>query len=625
MPWLKPTDFRQWTEGNSVQAYNRLGCHLNKRGAWFAVWAPNADSVSVIGDFNAWNESSDILTKVDEQSGLWEIYVRNVKAGDHYKYRIATNGGFIDKTDPFGFQLEAPVDGGHPVHGLSAIATDLSYEWHDRDWMSGRKGPESLKQPVAAYEVHLGSWRKNADGYSMSYRQIAEPLADHVLNLGFTHVELMPVMEHPYYASWGYQVVGYFAPTCRYGSPTDFMYLVDYLHQRGIGVFLDWVPAHFATDPQGLVYFDGTALFEYEDPGMRHHPDWGTYVFDYAKPGVQNFLISNALYWLDKYHIDGLRVDAVASMLYRDYSRQNWTPNIYGGRENLEAIELLRRTNAEAYRHFPTVSMIAEESTAWPGVTKPTYADGLGFLYKWNMGWMHDTLHYMQEDPINRQYHHDSLTFPLIYAFSEQYVLPLSHDEVVHGKGSLWGKMPGDPWQKAANLRLLFGHMIGHPGKVLLFMGTEFGQPSEWNADGELEWDLLDNKDHGGVAEWVKDVLHLYRSKSPLWVDEPSTFEWVSHEDRMTSVITYRRFDKKVDLLFVFNLTPVSREHYHVGVSGKGKWACILNSDEERYGGTGHHPSRTVIAKKQAADGRDHSLDLTLPPLGVQVFERQKR
>lgn len=621
MPWLKPTDFRNWLDGNSVKAYDRLGCHVNKRGAWFAVWAPNADGVAVIGDFNDWNPAASPLSRVGEEAGLWEIYVRGVKPGQHYKYRITKGDGFIDKTDPFATQMEPPAEGGHPVHGMSAIVSDLTYSWKDAAWMDSRKGPSGLDAPIAAYEVHLGSWRQHADGSRYTYREIAEPLADHVEKLGFTHVELLPVMEHPYYGSWGYQVVGYFAPTARYGSPTDFMYLVDYLHQRGIGVILDWVPAHFATDPQGLVYFDGGPLFEYEDPIMRHHPDWGTYVFDYAKPGVQNFLISNAIYWFDKFHIDGLRVDAVASMLYRDYSRPEWTPNRYGGRDNLEAIELLKRTNIEVYRHFPEAMMIAEESTAFPGVTKPTYADGLGFLYKWNMGWMHDTLHYLKEDPINRSFHHDSLTFPLVYAFSEQYVLPLSHDEVVHGKGSLWGKMPGDAWQKAANLRLLYGHMVGHPGKILLFMGSEFGQPEEWNADTEIGWRLSNDPLHSGIATWLQELLAVYKTYSPLWTDSSTTFEWVDYSDRDHSVITYRRYDSESDLLFVFNLTPVPRPNYIVGVAGKRKWRCLLNSDDVRYGGSGQFEVETLTPAKEPAGELEYSIELTLPPLGLLVFK----
>jgi 1,4-alpha-glucan branching enzyme len=464
MPWLNQTDFDRWLDGQHTDSYTKLGAHPNAHGTWFAVWAPYAEQVSVVGDFNGWDPARHPMKKVGTgYSGLWEVYVRGTRPGHHYKYRLQRGHYASDKADPYAFALEAPLIDGNPVAGLSSIVTDLAYDWGDQEWMQRRQGPASLKAPVSIYEVHLGSWRKRPDGYSLSYRDIAEPLADHVERMGFTHVELMPVMEHPYYASWGYQVVGYFAPTYRYGSPQDLMYLIDYLHQRGIGVLLDWVPAHFATDPQGLVFFDGSTLYEYNDPRMRYHPDWGTFVFDYNKPGVRNFLVSNACFWLDRYHVDGLRFDAVASMLYRDYSREDWSPNFYGGRENLEAISLLKQTNEAVYLNYPDVMMIAEESTAWPKVSQPTYAGGLGFLYKWNMGWMHDTLRYMEEDPIHRKYHHNDLTFPLIYAYAEHYMLPLSHDEVVHGKGSLWGKMPGDPWQKAANLRLLLGHQYGHP------------------------------------------------------------------------------------------------------------------------------------------------------------------
>ncbi len=443
----------------------------------------------------------------------------------------------------------------------------------------------------------------------------------YVQEMGFTHVELLPVMEHPYYGSWGYQVVGYYAPTFRYGSPQDLMYLIDYLHQRGIGVLLDWVPSHFAADPQGLVFFDGTTLFEYDDPKMRYHPDWGTYVFDYNKPGVRNFLISNALFWLEKYHVDGLRVDAVASMLYRDYSRKEWTPNIFGGRENLEAIDFIKRFNETVYLHFPEAMTIAEESTAWPGVSAPTYNNGLGFLYKWNMGWMHDTLDYIRRDPIYRKYHHDELTFSLWYAFSEHYVLPLSHDEVVHGKGSLWGKMPGDDWQKAANLRLLFGHMWGHPGKKLLFMGGEFGQHHEWNHDTQLEWHLLDQPYHRGIQLWVRDLNHLYRTNPALWHDGPEGFEWIDFSDRDQSVICYLRRNAGRMLLFVLNFTPVPREHYRVGVPIGGPWREVLNSDAVAYGGSGMGNLGRVEAVPESWHGRPFHLELTLPPLAALILE----
>jgi 1,4-alpha-glucan branching enzyme len=447
--------------------------------------------------------------------------------------------------------------------------------------------------------------------------------------MGFTHVELLPVQEHPYYASWGYQVIGYYAPTNRYGSPDDFRYLVDHFHSKGIGVILDWVPAHFATDPQGLVFFDGSTLYEYDDPRMRNHPDWGTLVFDYNKHGVQNFLIANACYWMDQFHVDGLRFDAVASMLYRDYSRSDWTPNQYGGRENLEAIEVLKRTNEAVYERHPEVLMIAEESTAWPGVSRPTHDGGLGFLYKWNMGWMHDTLSYLQEDPVHRKHHLNQLTFPLVYAWSENYALPLSHDEVVHGKGSLWGKMPGDMWQKAANLRLLLAHQWGHPGKKLLFMGGEFGQRAEWNHDDQLQWELLADHQHAGLKEWVRQLNNLYRDSPALWNDEPSGFEWIDFSDSQQSVVSYMRISGPSDggapetrgtLAFVFNYTPVPRSDYRVGLPAAGRWEVVLNSDDERFGGSGVASGEYIETESVEEHSQPVSAVLTLPPLGVQIL-----
>ena len=439
MPQISIEDMHAWDAGTHFDAYRLLGAHPDKEGVWFSVWAPYADSVSVIGDFNEWNATKHQLEL--KGAGIWQLYIPALDIGTRYKYHIVRGSYVVDKTDPYAFAMEAPATWGSDTEGLASIVTDLEqHEWGDQNWMASRKGPTGVNEPLSVYELHLGSWMKNEQGMSLGYRQIAKPLADYIEKMGFTHVEFMPVMEHPYYGSWGYQVVGYFAPTFRYGSPEDLMYLIDYLHQRNIGVILDWVPAHFATDPQGLVFFDGSTLYEYDDPKMRYHPDWGTYVFDYNKPGVRNFLISNALFWLDKYHVDGLRFDAVASLLYRDYSRDDWSPNMYGDRENLEAIDFLKKVNEEAYLRFPEVLMVAEESTAWGGVSKPTYDHGLGFLYKWNMGWMHDTLLYMSKDPVHRKYHHNDFSFPLIYAFSERYMLPLSHDEVVHGKRSLWEK-----------------------------------------------------------------------------------------------------------------------------------------------------------------------------------------
>ncbi len=621
MTWIDKDDIQRWQEGSHFDSFEKLGAHATESGAWFAVWAPWADSVSVLGEFNDWNADVHRLSRTD--AGVWELFVDGARTGHHYKFRIRRGMYTVDKTDPYAFSMERPQSGGSTASGLASIITDLDFAWDDEEWMQNRDGPDSLGKPVSVYEVHLGSWRKNGD-YSLSYRDIAKPLADHVEALGFTHVELMPVMEHPYYGSWGYQVVGYYAPTFRFGSPADFAYLVNYLHKRGLGVLLDWVPAHFATDPQGLVFFDGSTLFEYDDPHMRYHPDWGTYVFDYNKPGVKNFLVSNALFWLKKYHIDGLRFDAVASMLYRDYSRgQAWSPNMYGGRENLEAIDLLKKVNEQVYAEVPDAYMIAEESTSWPGVSQPTYNGGLGFLYKWNMGWMHDTLEYMKEDPVHRRYHHDNLTFPLVYAYSEHFTLPLSHDEVVHGKGSLWGKMPGDPWQKAANLRLLYGHQIGHPGKKLLFMGCEFGQESEWNHDTSIDWHLLDDPLHAGVMKWVQDLYHMYKAHPALWNDNADGFEWIDFGDRENSTITYIRRNREKELIFTLNFTPVPRFNYRIGVPQEGTWLERLNSDAKEYGGSGVGNMGGVDTNPVRYHGFPLSVVLTLPPLSVVVLERE--
>ncbi|NND72427.1 MAG: 1,4-alpha-glucan branching protein GlgB [Rhodothermales bacterium] len=621
MPFLKKSDVEKWYAGSHDGAYDRLGAHPNKRGTWFCVWAPHATSVSVVGDFNDWNEKSGMLKHANRgEGGFWEAYIRSAKPGQHYKYRIRRGKYLVDKTDPFAFAMEAPAHGGNPVVGMSAIISELDYQWTDDDWMATRTGPEELDQPMSIYEVHLGSWRKRDDGYSMTFREIAEPLAKHVKKLGFTHVELLPVMEHPYYGSWGYQVVGYFATTYRYGTPADLQYLINYLHREGIGVLLDWVPAHFATDSQGLVFFDGSTLYEYTDPLMRTHPDWGTYVFDYGKGGVQSFLVSNAVFWLDKFHIDGLRVDAVASMLYRDYSRDEWRPNQYGGRDNLEAIETLKKVNDIVYSRFESVHMIAEESTAWPKVTRPTYEGGLGFLHKWNMGWMHDTLRYMSQDPVNRKHHNNDLTFPLWYAFSEHFILPLSHDEVVHGKGSLWNKMPGDAWQKSANLRLLLAHQFGHPGKKLLFMGGEFGQIREWNADGELDWHLYDDVLHAGIAALVSELNSLYTTRPSLQKDTGESFEWVLFEDHGESIASYVRRSGDEQLLFVFNFTPVPRPGYELNCPA-GEWSLLLSSDNSTYGGSGTSVPQTVVCEEQNDDERFAGV-FDLPPLGMVIYER---
>jgi 1,4-alpha-glucan branching enzyme len=652
MPWLTKEDVSLWEEGRHFDAYRKLGAHPNRAGCWFAVWAPHAEYVNVIGDFNGWDPASHALRWVG--GGLWEGYIRGVKQGEKYKFHIRRGEFAADKTDPYARHLEPPVENGNPLAGLSSVVESSSFSWSDQHWMDNRRGPESMNDPVSIYEVHLGSWRAPA-----TYRSIAEPLANHVLDMGFTHVELMPVQEHPYYPSWGYQVVGYYAPTHRYGSPDDFRYLVDYLHSRGVGVILDWVPAHFATDPQGLSFFDGSPLYEYSDPVMRHHPDWGTFVFDYNKPGVRNFLVANACYWLDEFHIDGLRFDAVASMIYRDYSRDQWTPNRHGGRENLEAIDLLKTANEEAFSRFPSVMMIAEESTAWPGVSAPTYDGGLGFLYKWNMGWMHDTLEFMRQDPINRKYHFNSLTFPLVYAYSEHYALTLSHDEVVHGKGSLWNKMPGDAWQKAANLRLLYGHMWGHPGKKVLFMGGEFGQEREWSHDRELDWYLGDDPLHRGVTDWVRALNKLYADEPALWNEEAGGFEWIDLSDWENCVISYRRLASAgsgdatgagsggaakegrpvPELAFVLNFTPVPRTEYGVHLPA-GEWEMVLNSDDQAYGGSGVSSGQRVVSAVPAGSGSEpegsevgsdgddaETADpayalLTLPPLGIMIFRQ---
>ena len=619
MAWLTDEDLYYWDQGALVKSYEKLGAHPTEAGTWFAVWAPHADEVSVIGEFNGWDATANYLNRVG--AGLWEAFVPTAQPGHRYKIHVRRGMYQADKADPFAFHMEPPTQWGSDTQGLSSIVEPLDYTWNDQAWMESREGPGTLYGPFSVYEVHLGSWKHKQHGESYSYHEIAEPLADYVEALGFTHVEFMPVAEHPYYGSWGYQIVGYYAPTYRFGSPQDLMHLIDHLHQRGIGVLVDWVPAHFATDPQGLVFFDGSTLFEYDDPKMRYHPDWGTYVFDYNKPGVRNFLLSNALFWLDKYHIDGLRVDAVASMLYRDYSRDDWSPNMFGERENLEAIDLIKKTNEAVYTHFPTAITIAEESTAFPGVSAPTFHDGLGFLFKWNMGWMHDTLEYLSKDPIHRKWHQDDLTFSFVYAFSENYMLPLSHDEVVHGKGSLWSKMPGDPWQKAANLRLLYGHMFGHPGKKMLFMGNEFGQEREWSHDSSLDWHLLDDPLHQGLQRWVADLNALYRENAALWNDNPDGWAWIS-EHKDDCLLVYQRMNAGKTLIIALNMTPVPRETYRIGVMEEGTYQERLNSDAPVYGGSGIGNQGQVESTPVSADGRPASIVVTLPPLAMLVLEK---
>jgi len=625
---LTDFDVHLFREGNHFKLYDKLGSHLmdvdGVKGAYFAVWAPNAERVSVTGDFNGWNKESHLLKPREDSSGIWEGFIPSIIKGTIYKYHIVSRhyGYRVDKGDLFAFHWETPSK-------TASIVWDLNYEWNDSKWMANRHKFNSLDAPYSIYELHLGSWRRVPEEGNrfLNYREIAHYLADYVKEMGFTHVELLPIMEHPFYGSWGYQTVGYFAPTSRYGTPQDFMYFVDYLHQNGIGVILDWVPSHFPSDEHGLAYFDGTYLFEHSDPKKGYHPEWNSYIFNYGRNEVRNFLISSALFWLDKYHIDGLRVDAVASMLYLDYARAEgeWIPNKYGGNGNLEAMSFLKRFNEAVYEAFPDVQTMAEESTAWPMVSKPTSVGGLGFGMKWNMGWMHDTLKYFSNDPIYRKYHHDQLTFSIWYSFSENFVLPLSHDEVVHGKGALVGKMPGDERQRYANLRLLFGYMYGHPGKKLLFMGGEFGQWKEWGHDESLEWHGLQYTTHNGLRKWVKDLNHFYRTEPALYELDFSIngFEWIDFYDWEDSVISFIRKGKHTHemILVVCNFNPIPRYNYRVGVPRGGFWKEVLNSDSELYGGSNMGNSGGVEAAWVPSHGRSHSISFTLPPLGVLFFK----
>lgn len=620
---LTDHDIYLFREGTHAHLYEKLGCHLDDRhgGANFAVWAPNARSVSVIGDWNGWSAESDPLVPRPDGSGVWQGHVGAAAEGHAYKFRIVSISGaeVPDKADPFAFQCEEPPR-------TASVIRALDYEWGDGAWMAERGARNGLDAPMSIYEVHLGSWRRRPDGGFLGYREMASALADHVERLGFTHVELLPITEHPFYGSWGYQTVGYFAPTARFGTPQDFMYLVDHLHSRNIGVILDWVPSHFPADPHGLAHFDGTHLFEHADPRQGFHPEWKSSIFNYGRHEVAAFLMSSALFWLDRYHIDGLRVDAVASMLYLDYARGDgeWIPNRFGGRENLEAVRFLRKLNELVYHHHPDTLTIAEESTAWPMVSRPVHLGGLGFGMKWNMGWMHDSLAYVREDPVYRKYHQTRLTFSLWYAFDENFVLPLSHDEVVHGKGSLIGKMAGDRWQKFANLRALYGYMWTHPGKKLLFMGGEFGQWGEWAHDGELAWALTDEPEHAGLQRWVSDLNRMLRAEPALHAIDFSRdgFEWVDCSDTEASVIAFLRKAGASDplLLVVCNFTPVPRAGYAVGVPASGRWEEALNSDSQSYGGSGWGNYGGVDASDHPCHGQPFSLDLTLPPLSVSVF-----
>lgn len=617
-------DIYIFKQGKHYKLYEKLGSHILNvdgiEGTYFAVWAPNAVKVSVIGDFNNWDPDSHQLASRWDWSGIWEGFIPGIGKGTIYKYHIFSKfGGYrVDKTDPFAYYCEAST-------GRSSIVWDLNFDWQDQQWMSSsRRMNNSLDSPMSIYEVHIGSWKRVIEDGNrfLNYREIAVQLAEYVNYMGFTHVEFLPVMEHPFYGSWGYQTTGYFAPTSRYGTPQDFMWLIDYLHKNGIGVILDWVPSHFPDDIQGLVYFDGTHLYEHEDPRKGFHPDWNSYIFNYSRNEIKAFLISNALFWLEKYHIDGIRIDAVASMLYLDYSRKagQWIPNKYGGKENLEAIDFLRQLNLLIYQEHPDVQTIAEESTSWPLVSRPLHIGGLGFGLKWNMGWMHDTLLYFSLDPIFRKYNHQKITFSIWYAFFENFILTLSHDEVVYGKGSLLAKMPGNDWEKKANLRLLFGYMYGHPGKKLIFMGGEFGQYREWSHDVSLDWHLLNYKSHQGILNWVRDLNHLYKNEPALYEMDfsPEGFQWIDFRDTEQSVISFiRRGRNYEEIVVVCNFTPISRYMYRIGVPKEGIWAEMLNSDAKCYGGSGHGNFGQVSTEPIPFHGFNQSLCLALPPLSV--------
>lgn len=623
---LSDDDLHLFNEGSHYHLYEKLGAQAyesnGRKGTRFAVWAPSARRMSVTGDFNGWDPESHVLAPRG-RSGIWEGFIEGVGPGTRYKYHVrGPNNYRFDKGDPYAFFCEVAPDTG-------SVVTDLSYKWTDTEWMTNRKGRNSHTAPTCVYEMHIGSWRRKPQegNRSLSYRELAEVLPEYLAGHGFTHVEFLPVMEHPFFGSWGYQMTGFFAPTSRYGTPQDFMHLIDTLHQRGVGVILDWVPSHFPCDGHGLSYFDGTHLYEHADRRQGYQPDWGSYIFNYGRNEVANFLVNSALFWLEKYHADGIRVDAVASMLYLDYSRKEgeWIPNKYGGRENLEAIAFLRRFNEQVYARFPEVQTFAEESTAWPSVSRPTYLGGLGFGFKWDMGWMHDTLKYMAEDPLNRKYHHSQLTFRSVYAFSENFILPLSHDEVVHGKKSLLDKMPGDEWQKRANLRLLFGYMYTQPGKKLLFMGGEFGQWCEWNHDSSLDWHLLNDPKHRGFARLIGDLNHLYRSEPALHAKDcdPSGFQWVEANDGNQSVIAYLRFGFEQDppILAAFNFTPVVRRDYRLGVPRGGTWKELLSSDAPIYGGSGQGNLGSVDAQPVGSQSQPYSITITLPPLAMVLFK----
>jgi len=627
---LTDQDIYLYKEGSHYRLYEKLGSHFLQRdgveGVYFAVWAPNARMVSVIGDFNGWNPQAHHLSSRWDSSGIWEGFIPGLGNGTVYKYFIHSqfNDYKVDKKDPFAFYCEIPPR-------TASIVWDLDYLWQDSSWMKNRRSRNALNSPYSVYEVHFGSWRRILEDQnrSLSYKEAAEQLIGHVKYMGFTHVEFMPLCAHPFTGSWGYQVDGYFSSASLYGEPQDLMCLIDCLHQNDIGVIMDWVPSHFPTDAHSLGYFDGTNLYEHEDPRKGFHPDWKSNIFNYGRAEVKNFLISSALFWLEKYHLDGLRVDGVASMLYLDYSREEgeWIPNEFGGRENIEATTFLKRLNEMAYESHPDVQMIAEESTSWAMVSRPTDVGGLGFGMKWNMGWMHDTLEYFQKDPIHRKYHHNELTFSMWYAFTENFMLSLSHDEVVYGKGSLLRKMPGDDWQKFANLRLLMGYMYGHPGKKLLFMGAELAQWDEWDHEASLDWHLLNFAPHQGVQQWVRDLNLFYKNEPALFEDDFSQegFEWIDSSDHENSVLSFLRKGRarQEDILVVCNLTPSHRVNFRIGVPRSGRWVEVLSSDDEKYGGSHQRNSAEIQAFPTPWQGQPYSLTITLPTLSTLFFKQQ--
>lgn len=629
LPPIAEYDMYLFGQGDHHKIYEKLGAHPMVRegitGVQFAVWAPDARNVSVIGDFNDWHGGKHQMRSLG-QSGIWELFIPDIGENEIYKYEVKTQAGHIyEKADPYAFHSEVRPRSGSIVVNIN------KYQWHDEEWLVKRRETDPLKIPISIYEVHLGSWKRKPeeDHRFLSYCELADELVNYVKEMGYTHIELLPVAEHPLDASWGYQVLGYYAPTSRFGRPEDFMYFVDQCHQNNIGVIIDWVPAHFPRDPHGLSYFDGSFLYEHADPRKGEHADWGTKIFNFGRNEVRNFLIANALFWFDKYHIDGIRVDAVASMLYLDYSRQEgeWVPNQFGGRENLEAIAFLKRLNELIFSYYPGALSVAEESTAWPGVSRPTYLGGLGFNFKWNMGWMNDFLSYFSQDPVHRKYHHNMITFALLYAFHENFILVVSHDEVVHGKRSILDKMPGDMWQKFANLRALFGFMFGHPGKKLLFMGSEFGQWQEWTQDHSLDWHLLQYEPHQKLQKFVKDMNHLYRTEPALYeIDfEHHGFEWIDFLDSDNSIIAFIRkaTNPKDYLAFICNFTPVYRENYRIGVPMHAFYNEIMNSDSESYWGSNKGNFGGIWSEEIPWHGRPFSLNLKVPPLSTVIFKPQ--